>query len=460
MIECISPIDGKLLVSKKPHSESEIQNMVVAAKAAQKIWAKTPLSERISKVKQYLENMRAMNDEIVPEIAQQMGRPIRYGGEFRPFEERTNYLMNLAPKALQNMMPDDNKSGIKRYIERAPVGIVMVIAPWNYPFITANNTIVTALLAGNAVLLKHSAQTILVGERIAKALESVGLPHGLFHHVIMTHDSCEKLLGSGHINYVNFTGSVQGGRNIEKAIAGTFGGCGLELGGKDPALVLDDCDFDFTVANLVDGAFYNSGQCCCGIERIYVMASIYDKFVEKFAQLTNEYILGNPLDSATTLGPMANIRFANLVRDHNKSAIRDGAKALIDAKKFSADDGKNCFVAPQVMVNVNHNMDIMKEETFGPSVGIMKINNTDDAIKLMNDSQFGLTASIWTKDLERAEQIGKQVETGMVFMNRCDYVDPGLCWTGIKNTGRGAGLGFLGFDQVTRPKPFHLRYEY
>ncbi len=459
-IECISPIDGSLVASKTPHTKTQMGEIIKKAQTAQKQWAKTPLTTRIEFINKYLHHLTQLNPEIVPEIARQMGRPVRYGGELRPLTERTKYMMDLAPRALANIKPGDERDGIKRYIERVPVGLLMVIAPWNYPFITANNTIITALMAGNAVLLKHSAQTILVGDRIAQAMQMAGLPDGLFHHVYLTHELSAEILGSGAINFVNFTGSVRGGREIERAIAGTFGGCTLELGGKDPAFVLPDCDFEFTVANLVDGAFYNSGQCCCGIERIYVADKIYDKFVERFAQLTNEYVLGNPLDEATTLGPMANARFAAVVRAHNAQAVQKGAKALISSKNYGMDDGKNCYVMPQVLVNVDHGMEVMSEETFGPTVGIMRVKDDAEAIALMNDSQYGLTASIWTADADHAERIGQQVDTGIIFQNRCDYVDPGLCWTGVKETGRGASLGNLGFESVTRPKPFHLRYKY
>ncbi len=308
------------------------------------------------------------------------------------------------------------------------------------------------------MLLKHAAQTILVGERFQMAMDRAGLPKGLFANLVLTHDQTSRLIGSGAVDFVNFTGSVEGGRAIERAAAGTFTPLGLELGGKDPAYVRADADFDFTVENLVDGAFYNSGQCCCGIERIYVHESLYDRFVDSFVALTGKYVLGNPLDDATTLGPMAQGRFAELIRRQTAEAVAKGARAHLDPAAFPANREGTPYLAPQVLTGVDHSMSVMRDESFGPVVGIMKVRDDDEALRLMNDSVYGLTASIWTADLEAAERIGGEVETGTVFMNRCDYLDPGLAWTGVKETGRGASLSRIGFEMLTRPKSFHLRH--
>ena len=336
----------------------------------------------------------------------------------------------------------------------------MVIAPWNYPFMTAINTIMPALMAGNVIVLKHAAQTLLVGERLAKAFEIAGLPKGVFQNIVLTHQGTEKLLGSGLIDHVNFTGSVGGGRAIEKALAGTFATLGLELGGKDPAYVRADADLNYAVENLVDGAFFYAGQCCCGIERVYVHESLYDRFVEGFVDLTSQYKLGNPLDEATTLGPMAQARFAAWIREQTDEALRKGAKAHIDTSKFEADKEGTPYLAPQVLTDVNHQMSVMREESFGPVVGIMKVKDDEEALQFMNDSPYGLTASIWTEDVQAAAEIGDRIETGTVFMNRCDYLDPALVWTGVKDTGKGAALSEIGFHNLTRPKSFHFRLEH
>jgi acyl-CoA reductase-like NAD-dependent aldehyde dehydrogenase len=458
-IVCISPVDGSEVARRRIATVREIAETLAAARQAQRDWSKVPLAERKAKVLAFLEALRAQNDEIVPELAMQMGRPVRYGGELPSLEERVHVLVELSDEALAPKTPAE-RPGFRRMIKRVPAGIVLVIAPWNYPYLTAINAVVPALLAGNAVILKHAAQTLLVGERFQSAMDQAGLPKHLFATLNLDHGAAEKLIASRSIDHVNFTGSVAGGRAIERAAAGTFTTLGLELGGKDPAYVRPDADFDFAVDQLVDGAFYNSGQCCCGIERIYVHEKIYSRFVDAFADLTSRYQLGSPLVSETTLGPMAAVRFADVVRAHTSEALAKGAHPLIDAKRFPADRAGTAYLMPQVLVDVDHTMRVMMEESFGPVVGIMKVASDEAAIELMNDSPYGLTASVWTADADAAERIGDRIATGTVFMNRCDYVDPSLAWTGVKDTGRGASMSRLGFEALTRPKSFHLRIEH
>jgi acyl-CoA reductase-like NAD-dependent aldehyde dehydrogenase len=456
-IVLISPVDGREFARRPIMPETAIDAAITAARAAQKAWRNVPIAERAAKVSAFLEALLAMNQETVPEIAQQMGRPVRYGGEFRGVEERARYMIGIAEKSLRNIPADDEKPSFRRMIKREPVGLVLVIAPWNYPYLTAINTIVPALIAGNAVLLKHASQTLLAGERFQMAMDRAGMPKGLFQNMHLSHDQTSRILSNRLVDHCNFTGSVSGGRSIERAAAGSFISLGLELGGKDPAYVREDANVDHAIENLVDGAFFNSGQCCCGIERIYVHEKHYDRFVEGAVNLVNTYVLGNPLEEATTLGPMAHKRFADLVRQQNAEAVAKGAKAHIDTKKFSADVGSTAYLAPQVLTNVDHSMSVMREESFGPTVGIMKVKGDEEAIRLMNDSPYGLSAAIWTSDVDAAEAIGEKLETGTVFMNRCDYLDPALAWTGVKDTGRGASLSRLAYESLTRPKSYHLR---
>ena len=451
-----SPIDGSVYAERPVATDQAVSAAVERARTAQGEWARLPIAERGRYMLAFLEALLAMNEEIVPELAWQMGRPVRYGGEKGGVEERVRYMVGIAESALAPVMASNPKDGFRRYVKKDPLGVVMVIAPWNYPYLTAVNTIVPALIAGNAVILKHAAQTLLAGERFAKAFEAAGLPKHVFQNLVLNHAQTEKLLGSGKIDHVNFTGSVAGGKAIERAAAGTLMTLGLELGGKDPAYVLPDAKLDFTVANLVDGAFYNSGQCCCGIERIYVHEDVYDDFVEGFVAETKNYVVGNPLDPATTMGPMAQARFADLIREQKAEALRKGAVAHI-ALSVEGDKPGSPYIAPEVLTRVDHQMSVMREESFGPIVGIMKVRNDEEAIALMNDSPYGLTASIWTGDTDRAVAIGDRVETGTVFMNRCDYLDPALVWTGVKDTGKGASLSAIGYDNLTRPKSYHLR---
>jgi acyl-CoA reductase-like NAD-dependent aldehyde dehydrogenase len=454
-VKIISPIDGSVYAERPIARDADIEAAVRAARAALPEWKATPIAERARYMLAFLDALLAMNDDITVELAWQMGRPVRYGGEKGAAEERVRAMAALAEEALRPYYPPA-KGGFRRYIAREPVGVVMVIAPWNYPYLTAINTIVPGLLAGNAIILKHAAQTLLVGERFAEAFRRAGLPKGLFHNLVMSHEQTEKLIGSGQIDHINFTGSVAGGRAIERATAGTFASIGLELGGKDPAYVRADAKLDHAIENLVDGAFYNSGQCCCGVERIYVDTSVFDEFVDGFADLTRKYVVGNPLDQATTLGPMARGSFADTVRSQIAEARRKGATALVNMK-LDGDRRGSPYLAPEVLTNVNHRMEVMREESFGPVVGIMRVHDDDEAVTLMNDSPYGLTASIWTRDTDRAAELGSRIETATVYMNRCDYLDPHLTWTGVKDTGRGAALSKYGFDAMTQPKSFHLR---
>lgn len=450
-----SPIDGSIYAERPFVAAAELEAILARARAAQAEWKQSPLEERSRYLLAFLEALLAMNDEIVPELAWQMGRPVRYGGEKGGVEERTRYMVELAEKALAPYVPEE-RAGFRRYIEREPLGVVLTIAPWNYPYLTAVNSVVPALMAGNAVILKHASQTLLVGERFQQAFDKAGLPRGLFQNVVLSHDQTEQLLSAGKVDHCNFTGSVAGGRAIEKAAAGTFMTLGLELGGKDPAYVLPDANLENAIANLVDGAFYNSGQCCCGIERIYVHEKLYDSFVEGFIAETRNYVVGNPLEEQTTLGPMAQARFADLIREQKAEALRKGARAGVEMK-VEEDRPGSPYIAPEVLIDVDHQMSVMREESFGPIVGIMKVRDDDEAIELMNDSPYGLTASLWTSDVERAAALGKRIETGTLYMNRCDYVDPGLVWTGVKNTGKGGAMSRIGYENLTRPKSYHLR---
>ena len=454
-IQLISPVDGSVYAERTPLTQDAAKAAVARARVAQKAWAARPLAERIALVKAGVARLNEMSDEVVQELAWQMGRPTRYGGEFGGVNARTDYMAGIAAETLAPHVIEDSAS-FRRLIAREALGVVFIVAPWNYPYLTTINTLVPALIAGNSVVLKHASQTLLVGERLAQAFHEAGVPQDVFQNVVLDHATTESLIAARAFNFVNFTGSVGGGQAMERAAAGTFTPLGLELGGKDPGYVRADANLDAAVDTLMDGAMFNAGQCCCGIERIYVHESLYDAFVEKSVAWVNGLKLGNPFDAASTLGPMANRRFARIVRDQTAEAIAMGAKPLIDPKGFPADDG-GAYLAPQILVNVSHKMRVMTEESFGPVVGIMKVKDDAEAIALMNDSPYGLTASIWTEDYETAQKIGAQIETGTIMMNRADYLDPALCWTGCKDTGRGAALSNLGYLAVTRPKSYHLK---
>ena len=452
-VDLISPIDGSVYLTREVLSRDAAFDAAKRAKAAQADWAARPVSERIALVRKAGQIIGQQKDRMATELAHQMGRPVRYGGEYGGFDERLSYMADVAEDALAPMQIEDSDA-FRRVIKRVPWGVVLVVAPWNYPYMTAINTVAPALIAGNTVILKHAGQTLAVGDHLAEAFQTAGVPEDVFQNLVLDHDTTSALLSERAVDFVNFTGSVGGGQAMERAAAGTFIPVSTELGGKDPGYVRADANIDAAVDTLLDGAMFNAGQCCCGIERIYVHESLYDQFVEKAVAWVNAQNLGNPLDTDTTMGPMANVRFANEVRAQIAEALADGAKAHIDT--MPADDG-GAYLTPQILTNVTHNMRVMRDESFGPVVGIMPVKDDDEAIALMNDSRFGLTASIWSADTATAEAIGDRIETGTVFLNRCDYLDPALCWTGCKDTGRGQGLSKLAYQALTRPKSYHLK---
>ena len=452
-LKCISPIDGSVYLERPVLSLEAARDVCARAKAAQGAWAARPLAERVQLVRDAIAEVGKTTDRMAQELAHQMGRPVRYGGEFGGFAERGNYMADIAEKALAPTIVEDSDKATRK-ITREARGVVLVVAPWNYPYMTAINTVAPALIAGNTVVLKHATQTLQVGERLAEAFHAAGIPDDVFQNVFLDHDTTSALIAERQFGFVNFTGSVGGGKAMEVAAAGTFTPVATELGGKDPGYVRADADVDAAVDGLMDGAMFNAGQCCCGIERIYVHESLYDAFVEKAVVWVNALKLGNPLEADTDIGPMANVRFAAEVRAQISEAVAAGATALIDT--FEADDG-GAYLTPQILTNVTHDMRVMRDESFGPVVGIMPVKDDAEAIALMNDCQFGLTAAIFTKDADAADAIGAQLETGTVFMNRCDYLDTALCWTGCKDTGQGAGLSELGYQALTRPKSYHLK---
>ena len=457
MLKTVTPIDNSILVERKYATDAEIDIALQSAYEARKKWKATPLSERKEVVRNFVKCFLSNNTEIVENLCKQIGRPIsQCPGEMRGFEERANYMIDNADRALEDVVSrKDNE--FDNYIKKEPLGTIFVIAPWNYPFNTSVNSIVPSLLSGNTVILKHSSQTPLCAEQLFDAATKASMPKHIFQFLHLDHSSTSKVISDYRINHVLFTGSVSGGKEIKKSIGTRFIGAGLELGGKDPAYVRSDCNLEHAIENLVDGSYFNSGQSCCGIERIYVDENIYDKFIDGFKSITEKYILGNPLEENTNLGPVVRMNAAKYIRTQVSQAINNGAKNIIDSNKFKADDGINCYVGPSALIEVDHSMEFMKEETFGPTVGIMKVKNEKDAINLMNDSAYGLTASVWTSDKEFAQDMGLKVDTGTFFMNRCDYLDPGLAWTGVKDTGIGVTLSVLGFDHLTRAKSYHIR---
>lgn len=453
----ISPIDGSVYVERNYATADEIEASLASAKKAQQDWKKVPLAERKALCSKAIDAFVAKKETIAEEICRQMGRPIRFAaGEVAGMEDRARTMIRLADQGLAPVRLDE-KPGFQRWIQRDPVGVVFVIAPWNYPYLTAINAVLPAILAGNSVIIKHSAQTPLCAERLVEAFKEGGLPEGVFQYLHLTHAATEAIIQDVRVNYVAFTGSVPGGAMVEKAAIGRFIGTGLELGGKDPAYVRSDAKLSHAVDTVMDGAFFNSGQSCCGIERVYVHEDIYDDFLRQAVDWVKALNLGRSDNPETTLGPLVRANAADFVRDQIKEAISQGAVALIAPEDFPADEPGSPYLAPQILTEVNHLMRVMTEESFGPVVGIQKVRSDEEAVKLMNDSQFGLTAAIFTTDIETGIELGQQIETGTFFINRCDYLDPELAWAGVKNSGHGCTLSVIGYQAVTRPKSFHIK---
>ncbi|MET4695859.1 aldehyde dehydrogenase family protein [Endozoicomonas lisbonensis] len=454
----ISPIDGSVYVERELANRKQIDKALLKAEEAQVLWKQTSLSTRQSICNKAIGAFVRQKNDIAHEICWQMGRPIKFAaGEVDGFEERARFMMTAAEQALQPLeLPE--KNGFTRYIKKEPLGVVVVIAPWNYPLLTAVNSILPALMAGNGVLLKHSAQTPLCAERMVAAFAEAGLPDGLFQYLHLSHEDTEYLIQSDTVQHIAFTGSVSAGSHIEKTSAGRFIGVGLELGGKDPAYIRADADLEAATETVIDGAFFNSGQSCCGIERIYVHERVFDAFIARAVALIKAYRLGRPDDPETTLGPMVRTSAAEFVREQVNEAVQQGAIAHIDPDLFPMNKTGTPYMAPQLLTGVDHTMRIMTEESFGPVVGVQKVSSDEEAIALMNDSEFGLTASVFTSDINQGIALGELIETGTFFINRCDYLDPALAWTGIKNSGRGCTLSSLGYDALTRPKSFHIKH--
>lgn len=454
----ISPVDGSVYVERELADADVLEATLARAVEAQRAWRTVALDERARLCSAMVDAFVARRDQLAEELTWQMGRPIAAaGGEIGGFEERARGMIALAEEALAPVRLAD-KPGFTRYITREPLGVAFVVAPWNFPFMTAVNAVVPAIMAGNAVILKPSAQTPLCAERMQQAFDAAGLPEGVFQFLHLSHADAEAVIRDPRIAYVSFTGSVAGGAMVERNAAGRFIPSGLELGGKDPAYIRADVDLDAAVPGVMDGAFFNSGQSCCGIERLYVHASIFDAFVERAVAWVKQLRLGNPTDPETTLGPLVRAQAADFVRGQVEEAVAAGARAWIDPTDYPQSMPGSAYLAPQVLTGVDHTMRVMHEESFGPVVGIMPVASDDEAVALMNDSDFGLTAAVFTRDIDAGEAIARRLEAGTVFTNRCDYLDPELAWTGVKQSGRGCSLSRIGYEVLTRPKSFHLKH--
>jgi acyl-CoA reductase-like NAD-dependent aldehyde dehydrogenase len=456
-MQTISPVDGRVYVERVPATAAEIEATLQRSRAAQLQWRRVPMPERVALMQRFCAAFEARAADIGSELSWQMGRPIRYApSEVRGTLERARYMIAAASAALADVEPGP-KPGFRRFIRREPLGVVFTVAAWNYPYLIAINSVLPALLAGNTVILKHSAQTPLCAERFAECFAAAGLPPDVFQVLHLEHADTERVIRDPRVDFVAFTGSVAGGRAVQRAAAERFIGVGLELGGCDPVYVRHDANVAHAIENIVDGAYFNSGQSCCGLQRIYVHESVYQRFTAGCIDLIRQYRLGDPLDPATTLGPVVRTAAADTIRAQLRAAIAAGARPVIEEGEFARSKPGTPYLAPQLLLDAPPDSVVMREEIFGPVAGVMQVHSDAEALQRMNDSPFGLTAAIWTADEAAALALGEQVDTGTWFMNRCDYLDPALAWVGVKDSGRGCTLSVIGYEHLTRPKSFHLR---
>lgn len=456
-MQTISPVDGRVYLERAAASSAEIDATLQRARTAQAAWRSVPVADRALVMERFCSAFEARSAELAPELSWQMGRPLRYApSEVRSTVERARYMIGIAASALADIDVGP-KPDFRRFLRREPLGVVFTVAAWNFPYLIAVNSVVPALMAGNAVVLKHSAQTPRCAERFAECFAAAGLPAGVFQVLHLEHADTERVIRDPRIDFVAFTGSVAGGRAVQRVAAERFIGVGLELGGCDPVYVRYDANLAHAIENIVDGAYFNSGQSCCGLQRIYVHESVYGEFTRGCTALVQQYQLGNPLDPQTTLGPVVRSSAADAIRAQVRASVQAGARPVIDERAFALSIPGTPYLAPQLLLDAPPGSVVMREEIFGPVAGVMPVQSDEQAVALMNDNAYGLTAAVWTSDAAAGAALGDAVQTGTWFMNRCDYLDPALAWVGVKDSGRGCTLSVVGYEHLTRPKSFHLR---
>jgi len=440
------PYTGEVVFKRAYATRNDVEHVLENAREGARAAAAMRVEDRVALCNRVVELMEQDVDAIASEITAEMGKPLAQAkGEMGGMAKRARHMAAIAAESLRDIV-----------IEGDPKGVVVNLPAWNYPLLTAVNAVIPALLAGNAVILKHSPRSPSVGDRYAKAFRDAGAPPELVQSLHCDHATSEWMVSDARVDHVAFTGSTFGGHRIQAAAKDRFIDIGLELGGNDAAYVAADADLEKAVEGIVDGACYNAGQSCCAVERVYVHRSLYDKFVEAALPLMRAYVMGDPRDGKTNMGPIAQAWHPEDLEAQVQDAVRRGAKLLLGGKKVSV-NGKGRFFEPTVLIDVPDDADVMSKESFGPILPIAAVDDDEHAIRLINDDALGLTGSVWTRDRERAARIAARLEVGTAYMNRCDALDPALPWTGWKESGKGSTLSVLAFEHLTKPKAINFR---
>jgi acyl-CoA reductase-like NAD-dependent aldehyde dehydrogenase len=434
---------------------SVVAEKLATVRRAQPEWAQTPVSERVQVLRSALTYFDRNREELAGEITSLMGKPLTQSrNELNGFFERAEFLLGAAEETLAPEVLAEAE-GFHRRIEHVPLGVVFVISAWNYPLMISLNGVLAALLAGNTVLLKHASATAPIGDHFEAAFGNIASHQGLLQHAFASHQDAGHVIRQRQVDHVIFTGSVEGGRRISRECGEAMLDCHLELGGKDAAYVAADADPLASAETIVDGCMYNAGQSCCGLERVYLHEDIFEAFVEHATKLISAYRLGDPTAAETTMGPLANPKAAEVMTQQVAEARAGGATILLGGQRRIIEGAT--FFEPTLVLHPSAGMSLLREENFGPLLPVMKVSNDEEALAHINDCELGLTAAVFTSSRERAEMMAARIEAGTIFMNRCDYLDPALPWTGHKLSGRGSGLSRFSFYGLTKRKAIHFK---
>jgi acyl-CoA reductase-like NAD-dependent aldehyde dehydrogenase len=453
-MKIINPATEEVITEIKDDSKESLSEKFELLKTAQPSWVKVQLAQRVQILKKFAELLELNKERLASILTSEVGKPLQQSrNEINGAIARIKWLTDNAEKYLSDETMS-NENGMEEKIIYEPLGVICNISAWNYPYLVGVNVFVPALLAGNAVMYKPSEYSTLTGLEIEKLLKQSGVPENIFHIAVGAGNVGAFLLDLSFDGYY-FTGSYKTGKYIYEKVAPKMVPCQCELGGKDPLYVANDiADIKAVAAGTADGAFYNNGQSCCAVERIYVHEKVYDRYIDEFVKEVQSWKIGSPVEEGTYIGPLSRKEQLNVLENLVADAVSKGAVVLSGGKKIS---NSGYYFEPTVLVNVNHNMSVMKDESFGPVIGIMKVKDDDEAIELMQDTEYGLTASVYSSDKKRAENILQQINAGTGYWNCCDRVSAALPWGGRKHSGFGVTLSHAGLRAFVKPKAYHLR---